>query len=53
MLAGNQGYLDKLQVDQVKLFEREVLYPFFDSKHGEILHEIKPSVSCPTNCGHE
>src|SRR5271170_4051981 len=40
IFAANEGYLDKLRVDQVKLFERD-LYSFFDSKHGEILQEIK------------
>ena len=40
ILASNQGYLDKLQVDQVKMFERE-LYSSFDSKHSDLLEEIR------------
>ncbi len=40
IFAGNQGYLDKLEVDQVKTFEREIM-SYFDSKHGDILDEIR------------
>ncbi len=40
VFVGNQGYLDKLEVDQIKLFERE-LFSYFDSKHADILEEIR------------
>src|ERR1700758_3119040 len=40
VFVGNQGYLDKLEVDQIKLFERE-LFSYFASKHADILEEIK------------
>jgi F-type H+-transporting ATPase subunit alpha len=40
IFAGNQGYLDKLAVEQVKPFERE-LYGFFDAKHPELMAEIR------------
>jgi len=40
VFVGNQGYLDKLAVDQIKAFERE-LYSYFESKHSDILEEIK------------
>jgi F-type H+/Na+-transporting ATPase subunit alpha len=40
IFAGNQGYVDKLPVDQVRPFERE-LFPYMESKHPEILEEIK------------
>jgi F-type H+-transporting ATPase subunit alpha len=40
VFVGNQGYLDKLEVEQIKLFERE-LFSYFASKHADILDEIK------------
>jgi F-type H+-transporting ATPase subunit alpha len=40
VFAANEGYLDKLEVSQVKAFE-EGLYAFFDSRHKDILDEIK------------
>ena len=40
IFAANEGYFDKLEVDQIKPFERE-LYAFFDSRHKEMLDEIK------------
>jgi len=40
VFVGNQGYLDKLAVEQIKAFERE-LYSYFESKHSDILEEIK------------
>src|SRR5581483_9088140 len=33
IFAGNQGYLDRLRVDEVKLLERE-LFSYFETKHG-------------------
>src|SRR5580692_4062536 len=36
VFVGNQGYLDKLEVEQIKLFERE-LFSYFASKHADIL----------------
>ncbi len=40
IFAANEGYLDKLEVAQVKAFEHG-LYTFFDAKHPELLEEIK------------
>ena len=40
VFAATQGYLDHLEVAQVRPFERE-LYSFFDAKHPELLEEIK------------
>ncbi|HKD65716.1 MAG TPA: F0F1 ATP synthase subunit alpha [Candidatus Binataceae bacterium] len=40
VFVGNQGYLDKLEVDRIKAFERD-MFSYFDSKHGDILEEIK------------
>jgi F-type H+/Na+-transporting ATPase subunit alpha len=40
VFAANEGYLDKLEVSQVKAFEQG-LYAFFDSRHKDILDEIK------------
>ncbi len=40
IFAGNQGYLDRLRVDEVKLLERE-LFSYFETKHGDILDEIR------------
>ncbi len=40
ILAANEGYFDKLEVNQVKPFERG-LYAQFDSRHADLLAEIK------------
>jgi F-type H+-transporting ATPase subunit alpha len=40
IFAANEGYFDKLEVTQIKAFELG-LYAFFDSRHKEILDEIK------------
>jgi len=40
IFAANEGYLDKLEVNQVKPFERE-LYSFFDQHHKDLLDEIR------------
>jgi len=40
VFAATQGYLDYLEVNQVRRFERE-LYVFFDAKHPGLLEEIK------------
>src|SRR6202047_4099549 len=39
IFAANEGYLDKLEVNQVKPFERE-LYSAFDQHHKDLLDEI-------------
>ncbi len=39
IFAANEGYLDKLEVSQVKPFERD-LYALFDARHKEMLDEI-------------
>jgi len=39
IFAANEGYFDKLDVDQVKPFERD-LYAFFEARHKDILDEI-------------
>jgi F-type H+-transporting ATPase subunit alpha len=40
IFAANQGYFDKLEVSQVKPFERD-LYGFMDSKHKDLLDETR------------
>ncbi len=40
IFAANEGYFDKLEVTQIKAFELG-LYAFFDSRHKDILDEIK------------
>lgn len=40
IFAGNEGYFDKLEVGQVKQFERE-LYAFVEARHRDILDEIR------------
>src|SRR5208282_2693300 len=40
VFAATQGYLDHLEVAQVRPFERE-LYSFFESKHADLLEEIR------------
>jgi F-type H+/Na+-transporting ATPase subunit alpha len=40
VFAGNEGYLDKLEVPQVRPFERG-LYARFDARHADLLAEIK------------
>jgi F-type H+-transporting ATPase subunit alpha len=39
IFAANEGYLDKLEVSQVKPFERD-LYALFDARHKKMLDEI-------------
>jgi F-type H+-transporting ATPase subunit alpha len=39
IFAANEGYFDKLDVDQVKPFEHD-LYAFFEARHKDILDEI-------------
>ena len=40
IFAANEGYFDKLEVSQVKPFERD-LFGFLSAKHPELLGEIK------------
>ena len=40
IFAGNEGFFDKLEVSQVKQFERE-LYAFIEARHPELLDEIR------------
>jgi F-type H+-transporting ATPase subunit alpha len=40
IFAANEGYFDKLEVSQVKLFERE-LYAFIEARHRDLLDEIR------------
>ena len=40
VFAATQGYLDHLEVAQVRPFERE-LYLFFEAKHADLLEEIR------------
>jgi len=40
IFAANEGYFDKLQVSQVKPFERD-LYAFIDAKHKDLLDDIR------------
>jgi F-type H+-transporting ATPase subunit alpha len=37
--AGNRGYLDEFEVNQVKEYE-EKLYPFFEKEHADVLKKI-------------
>ena len=39
IFAANEGYFDKLEVSQVKPFERD-LYALFDARHKDLLDEI-------------
>jgi F-type H+/Na+-transporting ATPase subunit alpha len=39
VFAGNEGYFDKLEIDQVKPYERG-LYSYFDARHGDLLAEV-------------
>ena len=40
IFAANEGYFDKLEVDQIRAFERD-LYSFVDSRHKDLLDEIR------------
>jgi F-type H+-transporting ATPase subunit alpha len=40
IFAANEGYFDKLEVREIKPFERD-LFAFFGSKHQQLLDEIK------------
>ncbi len=40
IFAANEGYFDKLEVSQVKQFERE-LYAFVEARHQDLLDEIR------------
>ncbi len=40
IFAANEGYLDSLEIDQVKPFERG-LYVYFDAHHADLLDEIR------------
>jgi F-type H+/Na+-transporting ATPase subunit alpha len=40
IFAANEGYFDKLEVSQVRLFERE-LYAFVEARHKDLLDEIR------------
>jgi F-type H+-transporting ATPase subunit alpha len=40
IFAANEGYFDKLDVSQVKLYERE-LYGFVEARHRDLLDEIQ------------
>jgi F-type H+/Na+-transporting ATPase subunit alpha len=40
IFAGNEGFFDKLEVSQVKAFERE-LYAFVEARHRDLLDEIR------------
>jgi F-type H+-transporting ATPase subunit alpha len=40
IFAANEGFLDKLEIDQVKPFER-ALYPHFEARLSDLLAEIK------------
>src|SRR5271157_1461646 len=40
IFAANEGYLDKLEVDQVKPFER-ALYAHLDARHADLLAELR------------
>jgi F-type H+/Na+-transporting ATPase subunit alpha len=40
IFAANEGYLDRLEVEQVKPFESG-LYSYFDAQHADLLAEIK------------
>jgi len=46
IFAGNQGYLDKLQIDQIRPFERE-LFSYLEARQGDILDEIKTKREMP------
>ncbi len=40
ILAGNEGYFDKLEIAQVQAFETE-LYAYFETHHRDLLDEVR------------
>ena len=46
IFAGNEGYFDKLEVSQVKQFERD-LYTFVEARHRDLLDEIRTRREIP------
>src|SRR5579875_1577837 len=38
--AGTQGFLDQLEVEQIRAYERE-LFAYFEAKHADLLEEIR------------
>ena len=46
IFAGNEGYFDKLEVSEVKQFERE-LYAFVEARHRDLLDEIRTKREIP------
>ena len=46
IFAANEGYFDKLEVSQVRLFERE-LYAFVEARHKDLLDEIRTRREIP------
>jgi F-type H+-transporting ATPase subunit alpha len=40
IFAANEGYFDKLEVSQVKQFERD-LYAYVEARHQDLLDEIR------------
>ncbi len=40
IFAGNEGYFDKLEVDQVRAYERG-LYSYFEARQADVLEEIR------------
>jgi F-type H+/Na+-transporting ATPase subunit alpha len=46
IFAANEGYFDKLEVSQVRLFERE-LYAFVEARHQDLLDEIRTRREIP------
>ncbi|MGH7949237.1 MAG: F0F1 ATP synthase subunit alpha, partial [Candidatus Binataceae bacterium] len=40
IFAGNQGYFDKLSLEQIKPFERG-LYDFLDARHANLLDQVR------------
>jgi F-type H+-transporting ATPase subunit alpha len=46
IFAANEGYFDKLEVSQVKQFERE-LYAFVEARHRDLLDEIRTRREIP------
>jgi F-type H+-transporting ATPase subunit alpha len=40
IFAANEGYLDKLEISQIRNFERDLM-AYFDAHHGDLLAEIR------------
>jgi F-type H+-transporting ATPase subunit alpha len=40
IFAGNEGYFDKLAIEQIRPFEKG-LYAYLDARHADLLDEVR------------